>query len=103
MCKISRECCPKCNSTQIIKRGDEYGCTKCQARFITPAKKLLYTLANEYVSRRVTTALQMEALGKIHAEHPTYTRKDLKLITGYSDDMIRKHMKLYQVHYILRE
>lgn len=100
---LLRDCCPECGSTQIIPCGNGFGCTKCPTRFTTPMQKTVYTLSSEYVSRRVTKAKQLEALGKIHDENPTYTRKDLKMITGYSDAIIRDHMKLYEVHYILKE
>ena len=103
MGSLLRDCCPECGSTQIIPRVDGFGCTKCQARFTTPMQKTVYILSSAYVSRRITKAKQLEALGKIHDENPAYTRKDLKMITGYSDAMIREHMKLYEIHYIRRK
>lgn len=99
---VLRECCPECFSPQFIKRGDEYGCIKCQSRFTVPATKKMYKLADEYISRRVTTANQMEAMRKIHDEHPEYTRKDMFMVTGYTKMRISAHFRLYDVHYIRR-
>lgn len=63
---------------------------------------MMYKLADQYISRKVTIEKQMEALEKIHIYHPAYTRKDMKMITGYSESVIRAHFKLYDVHYIRR-
>lgn len=99
---VIRECCPECFSTQFIKRGEEYGCSKCQTRFAVPTTKKMYKLADEYISRRVTKQKQMEAMQKIHAENPTYSRKDMKIVTGYTEARIAEHFRLYEVHYIRR-